>query len=181
MSRRAEDRKRLDCRSPLCSAYAACVALPNLPIEERSPRRGVELKSRRKEILTEGLQLTCSDCGQEFTFSSEDQAFFRNVAILLRNGARRVARQRRTNRAEGEDTTGANRKARRLPVPGVGSKPQCRLSRGATGLYIARTASDLERETVSAEEGVGIAVSKMRHFRRMAAIWRELQTAISRG
>ena len=26
--------------------------------------------------MTEDLQLTCSDCGQEFTFSSEDQAFF---------------------------------------------------------------------------------------------------------
>jgi hypothetical protein len=34
------------------------------------------------------------------------------------------------------------------------------LSREATGLYIARTASDLERETVAAEEGVGIAVNK---------------------
>src|SRR6516165_1215494 len=27
--------------------------------------------------MTEDLLLTCSDCGQEFTFSSEDQAFFR--------------------------------------------------------------------------------------------------------
>src|SRR6516165_5224993 len=26
--------------------------------------------------MTEDLQLTCSDCGQEFTFSGEDQAFF---------------------------------------------------------------------------------------------------------
>ena len=26
--------------------------------------------------MTQDLQLTCSDCGQEFTFSSEDQAFF---------------------------------------------------------------------------------------------------------
>jgi CxxC-x17-CxxC domain-containing protein len=26
--------------------------------------------------MTSDLQLTCSDCGQEFTFSSEDQAFF---------------------------------------------------------------------------------------------------------
>lgn len=28
------------------------------------------------EFMTEDLQLTCSDCGQEFTFSSDDQAFF---------------------------------------------------------------------------------------------------------
>jgi CxxC-x17-CxxC domain-containing protein len=27
--------------------------------------------------MSENIQLTCSDCGQEFTFSSEDQAFFR--------------------------------------------------------------------------------------------------------
>lgn len=27
--------------------------------------------------MTETLQLTCSDCGREFEFSSEDQAFFR--------------------------------------------------------------------------------------------------------
>ena len=26
--------------------------------------------------MTEDLRLTCSDCGQEFTFSSEDQEFF---------------------------------------------------------------------------------------------------------
>ena len=28
--------------------------------------------------MTEDLLLTCSDCGQEFTFSSDDQAFFRD-------------------------------------------------------------------------------------------------------
>lgn len=27
--------------------------------------------------MSENIQLTCSDCGQEFTFSAEDQAFFR--------------------------------------------------------------------------------------------------------
>lgn len=27
--------------------------------------------------MSENIQLTCSDCGQEFTFTSEDQAFFR--------------------------------------------------------------------------------------------------------
>jgi len=27
--------------------------------------------------MTGDLQLTCNDCGQEFTFSTEDQAFFR--------------------------------------------------------------------------------------------------------
>jgi len=26
--------------------------------------------------MSEDLQLTCSDCGQEFTFTAEDQAFF---------------------------------------------------------------------------------------------------------
>ena len=27
--------------------------------------------------MTQDLQLTCSDCGQEFTFSMEDQSYFR--------------------------------------------------------------------------------------------------------
>ena len=27
--------------------------------------------------MTEDLQLTCNDCGREFTFSSDDQVFFR--------------------------------------------------------------------------------------------------------
>lgn len=85
--------------------------------------------------------------------------FSRNVVIRLRNAARRVARQRRRNRAEGEHTTGANRKARPVYVPRAGSRLLCRLNREATGLYIARTASDPERKTAVAEEGVAIAVS----------------------
>ena len=32
--------------------------------------------SRGKCLMAEDLQLTCSDCGQQFTFSKEDQAFF---------------------------------------------------------------------------------------------------------
>jgi CxxC-x17-CxxC domain-containing protein len=28
------------------------------------------------EFMIQDLELTCSDCGQEFTFSGEDQAFF---------------------------------------------------------------------------------------------------------
>ena len=35
--------------------------------------------------MTEDLLMTCSDCGQEFTFSMEDQAFFQE------RGGRRVA------------------------------------------------------------------------------------------
>jgi hypothetical protein len=42
--------------------------------------RGVELKSGRKEIMTDDLQLTCSNCGQQFAFSSEDRAFFQERA-----------------------------------------------------------------------------------------------------
>ena len=80
------------------------------------------------------------------------------MVIRSRSGAKLAARQRRTSRAEGEDTTGANRRAQRLHVPRVESKPQCRLSREATGLYIARTASGPERKTAVAE-GVAIAVN----------------------
>ena len=38
------------------------------------PRHNIH---RRNRFMTEDLHLTCSDCGQEFTFSNEDQAFFR--------------------------------------------------------------------------------------------------------
>lgn len=34
-------------------------------------------QNKRNRSMTGNLQLTCSDCGQDFTFSSEDQAFFR--------------------------------------------------------------------------------------------------------
>ena len=97
--------------------------------------------------------------------------FSRNVAIRLQNAARPVARRRKTNKPEGEDTTGANRKAPRLPVPGAGSRPQFPLSHAAIGLYIARTVSDPEREIAAAGEGVAIAVSSCGHFMRMTAIW----------
>ena len=73
------------------------------------------------------------------------------------------------SRAEGEETTGANRKARRLHVPGAGSEPQCRLSHEATGRYIARTASDPEREIPAAgAEDVAIVVSRDESWQ-----WRE--------
>lgn len=52
-----------------------------------------------------------------------------------------------------------NRKAQRSRVPRAASRRRCRLSREATGLYTARTASDPERETAGAGEGVAIAVS----------------------
>jgi CxxC-x17-CxxC domain-containing protein len=55
--------------------------LPVLP--SRSTRKQFHSDSRDTavikgiELMTGELQLTCSDCGQEFTFSNEDQAFFR--------------------------------------------------------------------------------------------------------
>lgn len=45
------------------------------PARDARPRCR-QRKCRRKEFMTEDSQLTCSDCGQEFTFSREDQAFF---------------------------------------------------------------------------------------------------------
>ena len=41
--------------------------------------------------MTEALQLTCSDRGQEFAFSGEDPAFSRNAPIPLPGAARRAA------------------------------------------------------------------------------------------
>lgn len=89
-------------------------------------------------------------------FQVKIRHFSKNVAIRLRNAARRAARQRRTNQAaaeEGEDITGVNLGARRLRVPVAVSKPRCHLSREATGPYIARTASTPRREAAAAAAG----------------------------
>ncbi len=39
--------------------------------------RSIQLKHGRKGHMAEDQQLICSDCGQSFTFSAEDQEFFR--------------------------------------------------------------------------------------------------------
>jgi len=84
--------------------------------------------------------------------------FFGNVAIRLQSVAGRAARQRRTNKLEGEDTPGVNRKAQRSFVRGVGSKPQYPSSRVATGRFIARTATSPRREAVPSEEVAEVTV-----------------------
>lgn len=38
--------------------------------------REIDVEWKRGKTMAGDLQLTCSDCGQEFTFTSEDQAFF---------------------------------------------------------------------------------------------------------
>ena len=84
--------------------------------------------------------------------------FFGIVAIRLQSVARRAARQRRTNKLEEEDTTGANRKAQRSLVQAAGSRPQYPSSRVATGLFIARTAIKPRRGAVPGEEIAGVTV-----------------------
>ena len=83
--------------------------------------------------------------------------FFGIVAIPLQSAARRAARQRRTNKPEG-DTTGANRKAQRSLVQAAGSRPRYPSSRVATGLFIARTAIKPRRGAVPGEEIAGVTV-----------------------
>jgi hypothetical protein len=68
--------------------------------------------------------------------------------------------------AAAEGTAGANRKAPQLHVPVVESRLQFRLSREATGLSIARTASDLEKRIVAVAEGVAIVVNGESHHRQ---------------
>jgi hypothetical protein len=52
-----------------------------------------------------------------------------------------------------------NHRARRSRVPAAGSKPRYRLSREATGPYIARTATTPRREAAAVEEIAGKAVA----------------------
>lgn len=40
-------------------------------------QRSIQLKRGRKGHMAEDQQIICSDCGQSFTFSPEDQEFFR--------------------------------------------------------------------------------------------------------
>jgi len=47
------------------------------------------------------IQLTCSDCGQDFTFTAADQAFFQERGTRPQNVARIAVRQRRTIRGSG--------------------------------------------------------------------------------
>ena len=54
-----------------CSAYP--LYAQTIPLSEFRDT----LNNKGIEFMTEDLQLTCSDCGQEFTFSNDDQAFFR--------------------------------------------------------------------------------------------------------
>jgi hypothetical protein len=42
-------------------------------------RAGIRQSGERKGLMTEDFQLTCSDGGRQFTFSSEDEAFFPTV------------------------------------------------------------------------------------------------------
>jgi CxxC-x17-CxxC domain-containing protein len=53
--------------------------------------------------MSEDLQLTCSDCGQEFTFTSEDQAFFqeRGYSTPKRCKACRLAKKNEQNSGGG--------------------------------------------------------------------------------
>jgi len=44
------------------------------------------------------IQLTCSDCGQDFTFTAADQAFFQERGYSTRSVARLAVRQRKTTR-----------------------------------------------------------------------------------
>ena len=46
------------------------------------------------------MQLTCSDCGQDFTFTAADQAFFRNAVIRPQSVASLAVRQRKTIRGD---------------------------------------------------------------------------------
>jgi len=116
--------------------------------------------------MTQALQVTCGDCGQEFAFSVEDQAYSRNAAIRLRNDAKRAAKRRKTSKAE--EATAVDH-ALRQRVPCVAHRPRCRLNREAIGLYIARIAIARRKEVSTTELGIngaGTEISDIAAFRQ---------------
>ena len=106
--------------------------------------------------------------GRNSRFQAKIRHFSRSAVTQLPNAARRAARQKRTNKAEGveEDTAlGANRRAQPSPVPHAESRPRYRLNLAATGRYIVRTATVPESAAAAvaaaggAGEIAGLAVS----------------------
>ena len=57
----------------ICYNY---IAYQPISCEQAHVVKWVDERVDEGELMSENLQLTCSDCGQEFTFSTEDQAFF---------------------------------------------------------------------------------------------------------
>ncbi|WP_082661751.1 CxxC-x17-CxxC domain-containing protein [Terracidiphilus gabretensis] len=55
--------------------------------------------------MTQDTQLTCSDCGQEFTFSSEDQAFFQERGYSAPKRCK-TCRQAKKNEQQGGSAGG---------------------------------------------------------------------------
>ncbi len=53
--------------------------------------------------MANDLQLTCSDCGQEFTFSTDDQAFFRERGYSTPKRCK-ACRQAKKNQQTGGET-----------------------------------------------------------------------------
>lgn len=60
---------------PVCDASPA-TKIANKGAVRRGMSQQCQPTSNGKGFMTEDLLMTCNDCGQEFTFSSEDQAFF---------------------------------------------------------------------------------------------------------
>lgn len=59
--------------------------------------------------MADDQQLTCSDCGQEFTFSSEDQAFFRERGYSVPKRCK-ACRQAKKNEQQGGGGGGFGRR-----------------------------------------------------------------------
>jgi hypothetical protein len=123
--------------------------------------------------MTGDLQLTCNDCGREFTFSSEDQAFFRERGYSTPKRCK-VCRQAKKNEQGGG---AVYHRSESQGATGVGSRLQSRLSRGVTVPYIARTATGPRRKQAAVGELVNevsnrpgqITASRAVRFRKRCA------------
>ena len=88
------------------------------------------------------IQLTCSDCGQDFTFTAADQAFFQERGYSTPKRCK-PCRMAKKNDQGGGGSGYRSAPAQGTPVicSGCGSLQQCLLNRAATGRYFAGIAT----------------------------------------
>ena len=104
--------------------------------------------------MSNDQQLICSDCGQSFTFTAEDQEFFRERGYSSPKRCK-SCRQAKKNDQSGDGRAPAvHRRAHPWSVPGADSKRLFHSSPEATALCIARTAFRAGRPALAAAAGV---------------------------
>ena len=135
----------------------------NAPMSDRisdaAHRRSTQLKYGRKGYMAEDQQLICSDCGQSFTFTAEDQEFFRERGYSAPKRCK-TCRQAKKNEQSGGGGGGYHRSAPQstsVICSGWDSRPPFHSSPEAIAPCIARIAFRAGRTAVVTAAGEALA------------------------